>query len=106
MTTKPTNAEEEFFARQQAELLGRLAKEKEQAMAQAERERLKALHHMHCPKCGMELATISFQGVDIDRCYTCNGTWLDEGELEALIGKDSGFLHRVAGIFKGKPSPS
>ena len=55
---------------------------------------------MHCPKCGYELQPLSFKGVNIDKCFHCNGTWLDAGELEALAGKESDFLARVISVFK------
>jgi hypothetical protein len=69
-------------------------------MAAAEREKLKQTHWMHCPKCGSDLTTVKFRGLEIDKCYTCNGTWLDEGELEKLAGKEAGFLSSVVGLFK------
>jgi Zn-finger nucleic acid-binding protein len=69
-------------------------------MQEQERERLKQLHWMHCPKCGFELTPVAFKGVTIDRCFHCGGTWLDAGELEALAGKESEFLHRVIALFK------
>ena len=46
-----------------------------------ERDNLKQLHQMRCPKCGMELKEIEVRGVQVDRCFSCNGTWLDAGEL-------------------------
>ena len=32
----------------------------------------------------MELKEINVRGVEVDRCFSCNGTWLDAGELEKL----------------------
>jgi Zn-finger nucleic acid-binding protein len=34
----------------------------------------------------MELKEIEVRGVQVDRCFSCNGTWLDAGELEKLGG--------------------
>jgi hypothetical protein len=99
---KPSETEEEFFAREDAEKRRKLALEQAKAMAQGERDRLKATHFMRCPKDGMELQTVSFRGVQIDKCFTCGGSWLDEGELETLAGKEPGFLQNVLGVFKGK----
>ena len=62
---------------------------------------LKALHYMHCPKDGMPLESVSFQGLQIERCYHCHGTWLDAGELESLAGKEPGFIQKVISVFKG-----
>jgi hypothetical protein len=81
---KPTDSEEEYFARENAERLRKLAAEEKKSLAEAEREKLRKLHHMRCPKCGMELKEIPVRGVQVDRCFSCNGTWLDAGELERL----------------------
>ena len=84
--SKTTQTEEEYFARENAERLRKLAAEQKKSIAQSEREKLKQLHHMRCPKCGMELKEIAVHGVQVDRCFSCNGTWLDAGELEKLGG--------------------
>ena len=99
-TKKPSESEEEYFARQEAEKQRRLAVEKQKEMQQAEKDRLKQLHYMRCPKDGMELTTINFKNVQIDRCATCNGTWLDAGELEQLAGKEPGFMGKLVSVFK------
>jgi len=83
MAEKMSN-EEEYFARENAEKLRKLALEQTRALAQAQKEELKALHWMHCPKCGMELQTVQFRGLDIDRCFSCGVTVFDAGELEKL----------------------
>jgi uncharacterized protein len=97
---KPTSEEEEYFAREDAVKKRKLAAEKAKDMATAEKDALKQQHWMRCPKCGMELQTIAFRDVQVDRCYSCNGTFLDEGELERLAGKDPGFMNKIVGIFK------
>lgn len=88
---KPSNTEDDYFAREDIEKKRKLAMEQADATAQAERERLKQLHHMHCPKCGMTLQTVKQGTVEIDSCFNCGGIWLDAGELETLVsrGKDS-----------------
>jgi uncharacterized protein len=83
---KPTQTEEEYFARENAERLRKLTAEQKKSLAQADREKLKQQHYMRCPKCGMELKEIAVRGVQVDRCFSCNGTWLDAGELEKLAG--------------------
>ena len=99
-TNRPSASEEEYFARQEAEQRCVHALETQRQMEEAERERLKALHYLRCPKCGMALEPVTLQGVQIDRCYSCNGTWLDEGELEQLAGKAPGFLQKFLGVFR------
>ncbi|MGZ6124886.1 MAG: TFIIB-type zinc ribbon-containing protein [Myxococcales bacterium] len=82
--SKPSDTEEEYFARENAERMRKLAAEQKKALAETERDKLRQLHYMRCPKCGMELKEIGVRGVDVDRCFSCNGTWLDPGELEKL----------------------
>lgn len=89
--TKPTK-EDEYFYRIEKERIEAERKKKEEEEGQKERERLKELHFMRCPKCGMELEEIQFEGLLVDRCTSCSGVWLDHGELEALTQKEEGFL--------------
>jgi uncharacterized protein len=97
---KPSKAEDEYFARLEFE---RRKKELEaqQAKIQAdERARLKQLHFMRCPKCGMELAEISMKGVKVDRCVACEGIWFDGGEVEQLLAQGEGLLSKLRKVFK------
>ena len=102
MTAKPSNNEDEFFAREEAEKLYRLHKEKlkEQDAAKAEAE--KQAHWMKCPKCGYDLETIKWRNVDIDKCFRCGVIARDDGELETLAGNEQagGFLSSFKGLFK------
>jgi hypothetical protein len=97
---KPSQSEEEYIVKQEALARHRAAVDKARAMATAERERAKQLHWMKCPKCGMDLEAVVFRGVTIDKCYHCNGTYLDAGELETLAGQEGDVLSRVAAIFR------
>ena len=36
---------------------------------------------MNCPKCKSEMDKVSIQELEIDRCTSCSGIWLDEYEL-------------------------
>ena len=67
----------------------------------AEREALRKLHHMHCPKCGSDLDEIMFRGVRVDKCFGCGGVWLDDGELEELSAKP-GFFEALRSFFSGE----
>jgi hypothetical protein len=99
---KPSSEEEEYFAKEEANRLHALAVERKRQTEAAEAEKLKQAHWMHCPKCGFELQTIQFKGVQIDRCFHCGGTWLDAGELEQLGVRQPGadLLHQIVGLFK------
>lgn len=102
MVDKPSSSEEEYFAREEVEKRYKLAKEVAQKRKAEEAAALKAAHFMKCPKCGNDLQTINFRAVAVDRCFNCNGTWLDEGELEKLASPEEkhSLLHSVVNIFK------
>lgn len=82
---KPSNQEEEYFAREEIEKKRRLALKQAEALASREREDLKRLHYMKCPKCGMDLHALKQGKIEIDTCFNCKGTWLDAGELDQLL---------------------
>jgi len=70
----------------------RAARERDQdELTAEERARLRALHWMRCPKCGLWLDEITFRGVKVDKCFGCGGVYLDDGELEQLAGKPGWF---------------
>lgn len=77
--------EDEYFARLEFERRKKLAAEHEAKMKKQERENLKKLHWMRCPKDGMELVEIEFMGVQVDKCTHCGGIFLDTGELDQLF---------------------
>ena len=101
-TNKPSHEEEEYFAKEEAERLHKLAAAKAHQLEDEQKERLKQLHFMKCPKCGFDLHTVAFKGLSIDRCFHCGGSWLDAGELETLAGKESKFLQQVLSVFRRK----
>jgi Zn-finger nucleic acid-binding protein len=55
---------------------------------------------MRCPKCGSELQEVAFGDVHVDKCFHCEGLWLDSGELERLQTKEAGFVSRLLGAFR------
>ncbi|MFO0580160.1 MAG: zf-TFIIB domain-containing protein [Polyangia bacterium] len=103
MLNKPSDAEEEYFAREEAAKRQREALEVAKRLEGQERERLKVLHFMKCPKCGMDLQEQQFKGVTIDKCFTCGGMFFDQGEFEALVGHDQpNVFNAIASIFRVK----
>src|SRR4051812_12722068 len=104
-TKKPSDTEDEYFAKEEANRLHALAVETQRKTAAAEAEKLKQLHYMHCPKCGFALDTIQVQGLAVDRCFHCGGTWLDHGELEQLVGnREPGHLLKaLVSLFQRPP---
>jgi len=84
MPIKPSASEEEYFVRQEAGRRRKIAEANQAKLMAEERERERALHFMKCPKCGMELEEVAVDDVRIDKCFSCEGIWLDKGELETI----------------------
>lgn len=40
---------------------------------------------MFCPACKEQMIVLELNQVEIDYCYSCEGIWLDSGELELLL---------------------
>ncbi len=94
--------EDEYFARQDFEKKQKLKHALHEKMKKEEKDRLKNLHYMRCPKCGMELIEIDFKAIKVDRCSECDGVWLDTGELQTIldIEKAEGSASRVLKLFR------
>jgi acetyl-CoA carboxylase beta subunit len=84
MIQKPSDKEQEYFLRQEAERLKQLREEHRKKVAEEERARLKELHYLHCPKCGQMMTTTTLHEVEVEVCPGCRGMFLDDGELEKL----------------------
>jgi hypothetical protein len=100
MPIKPSSSEEEYFARQEMERRRKLAAEQDKAMAAEDREKARAAHFMRCPKCGSQLEEITFGGVCVDKCFRCEGIWLDKGEIDEIRNGGEGFLRQFFGVFR------
>lgn len=58
-----------------------------------------------CPECGEPLVAFELEGIEIDRCVTCGGTWLDAGELATiteLSGAAPGRMREALAAAKGR----
>ncbi len=76
----PTGNEDEYFARQNAELIKQM-----RARLDADRvSRERNSHYMKCPKCGADLQEAVKGHVTIDICPECHGAWFDAGEVELM----------------------
>lgn len=40
-----------------------------------------------CPACNEPMKHEKYEGVEIDRCSICQGTWLDDGELDTIVAR-------------------
>lgn len=90
MLNKATELEEEYFKRKELELLKKFEQEREEYRLAEDKEHLRRFHYMKCPKCFGPLKEQSYRDVNIDRCHTCKGVWLDAGELERLANHHEG----------------
>jgi Zn-finger nucleic acid-binding protein len=101
---KPSRNEDEYFAREDAELLRKQRERVHSAAVEAERKS----HFMKCPKDGFDLASRDYHGVQIEACPHCGGMWLDAGEIEAVAHEDhptvlGRVLSDAFAAFRGSP---
>lgn len=98
METKPSRNEDEYFLKQDAELIAAQKAKRDAERAAAKR----AEHHMKCPKCGHDLKEETVGPVTVDTCPHCHGMWLDSGELEMISKvKDGAVGGFIRDLFKG-----
>jgi hypothetical protein len=101
MSDKKRRDEEDYFSKRDAEKKAQLKAHLDTAAQAADRAQAALVHHMKCGKCGGDLATRLFKGVEIDVCPDCGAVLLDPGELEQLAGHetDATVLKTLAGFF-------
>jgi hypothetical protein len=100
MPVKPSSKEEEYFSRIDLEKRKKIEEEKHKRIAEEEKKQLKKLHFMRCPKCGMELSEIDYKGISVDKCFSCDGIWLDAGELDSVAKLEKGSIDTLFKFFK------
>ncbi|RJQ21457.1 MAG: hypothetical protein C4560_04005 [Nitrospiraceae bacterium] len=100
MPGRPSEREAEYVARMEFARIKKLEEEKHRKLKEDERKKLKDLHHMRCPKCGMELIEIDYKEIKVDKCSECEGIWLDAGELDTVSKLEKTGLDKLFGVFK------
>ena len=90
MSNDKNQQEEDYFRQQDQEKLRAMREKADQEKTAAEVEERKKLHHFKCGKCGNDMTTQIFKGIEIEVCGTCSAVLLDPGELETLVGADEG----------------
>lgn len=58
---------------------------------------------MKCPVDGAELRMTERQGVEIDYCPQCRGVWLDRGELDKIIERQTAEVAAVPRQYQNRP---
>ncbi len=76
--------EEEYIHRRDKEALEHLRA----ALREAAHEKGEAAPIMQCPRCTGKLHEVNVESLRLDRCDTCQGVWLDAGELAHLTEED------------------
>lgn len=100
MPVKSTAQEEEYIKRQEFERLKKAEEEKHKSLSKTEKKRLRDLHFMMCPKCGMELVEIEYKNIKVDKCSECDGIWFDAGEFESVSQLNKSTMDKLFGVFK------
>src|SRR4026208_1850653 len=73
----PSRNEDEFFAKQDAELIKQMRAKLDKEREQQERK----AHFMKCPRGGADLKEEDHGLAKVDICPECKGMWLDAGEM-------------------------
>ena len=101
MTDPKHTLEDEYFVREDVEKMRKLAMNVKKETEAAELARLKALHWMKCPKCGLDLHEVKVGNVGIDVCFVCRGAFVERTDLEHLIKPDQqGVVEAMLNWFK------
>ncbi|MBI5069210.1 MAG: zf-TFIIB domain-containing protein [Deltaproteobacteria bacterium] len=104
--TKPSSSEDEFFAKEDAEKKRRLTQQVTKELAADERKKLRDLHFMHCPKCGMKMQEVRLHGMDVEVCFACGGIFLDKGEIDIIAApQQKGIMGAILNWFKDETKP-
>jgi len=74
--------EDSYFAAKEHELIEGMRAEFQKVEATKREGQIE-----NCLKCPGRLEKYSFMGFVLDRCESCEGMWLDKGELEGILRK-------------------
>ena len=94
---QPSRNEDEYFAKQDAELIKEMRAKLDKEREQNERK----AHFMKCPKCGADMKEEELGPVKVDICPECNGMFLDAGEMELLQRAQGGSGKNIFGNLLG-----
>jgi hypothetical protein len=98
----PIKPEDEWFAKYEIQLIRDAKRKREQSAETKDKENNLPANYMQCPVDGTKMNAKKFKEIEINICPSCDGIWLDRGELEELIvahEKDrKGFFRRLLGF--------
>lgn len=93
-SNKPSEAEEEYFRKEELERIKRMRQKLDEERRARMREQERQSHWMRCPKCGAKMEEVLFRHVMVDRCTECGYVGFDHGELDLLLSDDQPLLAR------------
>jgi uncharacterized protein len=104
---KPSNQEDEYFAREDAERLRKLHYEEQRRLAAHEKEALRKLHAGRCSGCGAQLVPERIGDVTIQHCPACGGAFLDRKAWEHIHShaEPHGVMAAVLNWFRAANKP-
>jgi predicted nucleic acid-binding Zn ribbon protein len=73
--------ENEYFRRREQELIQKLK-------TKIAGENQTDAPERDCPKCDGNLVETAYENIKIDVCNSCQGVWLDAGEMAQILQKD------------------
>ena len=76
--------EDGYFAVQEHELMEQM-KTEHQKIEAAKRQALLSI----CPKCSGKFVKYTIQGLVVERCESCEGIWLNQGELDEILRRQA-----------------
>jgi uncharacterized protein len=92
---KPSKPEDEYFAAEEVEAKRKLAFHQSQVLAEQQKDALKKLHFMKCPKCGFDLHALDAGTLHLDSCFNCKGVFMSAPDLERFKAEATHEHHRA-----------
>ena len=103
--------EDEWFARNERELLKGFKRERERRQAELEQhlqaeeaQKRKQLHWMKCPNCGSDMMDHKIEDLALMKCTVCEGIFMNRAAFEDLglktIEERKHFTKRLLHLFK------
>jgi len=104
---KPSNIEDEYFARENAERLRQLHHEEQKRLKQSEKDALRILHAGRCPQCGALMVPEEAAGVSILHCPACGGAFLAKSAWDHIQSHENSHkvVEAVLNWFKSANKP-
>ena len=104
---KPSTAEDEYFARENAERLRKLHYEELRRLQKSEREALRKLHQGRCSECGALMVPEQAGTLQFLHCPACGGAFLGKAGWDHLHSHENSHkvIEAVLNWFKSANKP-